>query len=56
VNFGIPEGMFTPSFIPGGEHSLLLRKMEGQIEDLHAQGITSSLQVHHFTPRDEIKN
>jgi hypothetical protein len=25
--------MFTPSFTPMGEHSLLFRRMEGQIDD-----------------------
>jgi hypothetical protein len=31
--------MFTPSFIPSGEHSLLFRKMDVQTEDLHPWGI-----------------
>jgi hypothetical protein len=35
--------MFTLSFTPRGGHSLLFRRMEGQTENFHNQGITSLL-------------
>jgi hypothetical protein len=38
----ILEGMLTPLFTPRCEHSVLFRKMAGQTEGLHPQGITST--------------
>jgi hypothetical protein len=38
-----PRGMFTPSFTPRGEHSLLFRRMEGRSENFTPQGITFPL-------------
>jgi hypothetical protein len=44
--------MFTPSFIPRGEHSLLFRRMEGQTENF-----TCGDKIHpwgtKFTPEGE---
>jgi hypothetical protein len=40
-------GMFTPSFTPRGEHSLLFRRMEGQTE--------SHPQRTKFTPGGQIR-
>jgi hypothetical protein len=54
-------GMFTPLFTPRGEHSLLLRRMEGRTENftpkgkLHPQGTTSPLGAK-FSPRGAVKN
>jgi hypothetical protein len=31
-------GMFTPSFTPRGEHSVLFRRMEGQTENFTPRG------------------
>jgi hypothetical protein len=42
------RGMFTPSFTPRGEHSLLFRKMEGRTEDLHPRGTK-------FTPGGQLR-
>jgi hypothetical protein len=53
--------MFTPSFTPRGEHSLLLRRMEGQTENFtprgyfHPWGAKSPLGVK-FAPMGEVKN
>jgi hypothetical protein len=35
--------LFTPSFTPRGEHSLMFRRTKGQTEGLHPWGITSLL-------------
>jgi hypothetical protein len=48
-------GMFTPSFTPMGEHSLLFRKMEGQTENFTPRGQISTLGSK-FAPRGEVKN
>jgi hypothetical protein len=37
------KGMFTPLFIPRGEHPLLFRRMEGRIDALRPLGPTSTL-------------
>jgi hypothetical protein len=61
-------GMFTPSFTPRGEHSLLVRRMEGRTENFIPQGITtppgdtvhpwgtSSSLGSKFAPWGEVKN
>jgi hypothetical protein len=60
-------GIFTPSFTPSGEHSLLFKRMEGQTVNftprdnftpgvkIHSWGTTSPLGVK-FAPRGEVKN
>jgi hypothetical protein len=37
-------GMFTPSFSPRGEHSLLFKRMEGRPENFTPRGQNSSLE------------
>jgi hypothetical protein len=59
--------MFTPSFTPRGEHSLLFRRMEGQPESFTPRdNFTPWDKVHHwrttsplgskFAPRVKVKN
>jgi hypothetical protein len=48
-------GMFTPSFTPRGEHSLLFWRMEGRIENFTPGGQLSPYGSK-FAPRGEVKN
>jgi hypothetical protein len=50
-----PGGMFTPSFIPRGEHFLLFRRMEGQTEHFTPRGLIHP-QGTKCTPGGEVKN
>jgi hypothetical protein len=52
--------LFTPSFTPRGEHSLIFRRTKGRTEGISPWGITSPLEANltpggsHFAPRGKI--
>jgi hypothetical protein len=46
--------MFTPSFTPMGEHSLLFRRMEGRIENFTTHGDKFNPRGQNLTPGDKI--